>query len=80
MDPIFLPFFNNAPLPPKYQIKKIIKNTGKAVPSANKDGSTKPYGLANTIGIKVIKNRTNMVGQNAKENPNPSKKEPNGDS
>ena len=77
MVPNFLPFFINTPLPPRYQIMKMTINSGKAVPRANTDGRINPYGLDNTTGIKVTKNRINIVGQKAREKVSPSIKEPN---
>lgn len=53
-------------------------NSGNAVPNANKDGSINPYELDNATGIKVIKNKMNIVGQNANERLKPNKNEPNG--
>lgn len=67
MVPNFLPFFIKTPPPPKYQMIKITINSGNAVPRANMDGRINPYELDSTTGIKVTKNRINMVGQKAKE-------------
>ncbi len=48
-----------------------------AVPRAKAGGRIKPYGPASTTGIKVTKNRTNIVGQNASEKLSPNIKEAN---
>ena len=76
--PNFLPFFINTPPPPRYQIISINTISGSAVPNAKIEGRINPYELDNTIGIKVTKNRINIVGQKAKEKLKPNIKEPNG--
>ena len=76
--PNFLPFFINRPPAPRYHIRKIKSISGSAVPIANTDGRINPYDVVNTIGIKVTKNKINIVGQNAIEKLKPSINEPNG--
>jgi hypothetical protein len=56
----------------------ITIHSGIAVPITNIRGRINPYGLDSTFGIKVTKNRINMVGQKASEKLNPSINEPNG--
>ena len=49
---------------------------GRAVPTEKNDGNKYPYVYDKDKGINVPKNRTNIVGQKAKEKKNPSKNEP----
>ena len=48
--------------------------SGRAVPIAKIDGRINPYELDNTTGIRVTKNRINMVGQKAREKLKPKHK------
>ncbi|MFH3639681.1 hypothetical protein WAH83_22890, partial [Acinetobacter baumannii] len=50
--------------------------TGIAVPAAKNIGNQYPLLDDKDRGISVPKNKTNMVGQNAKEKINPIKNEP----
>ena len=51
--------------------------SGIDVPMANILGRIAPYGVDNTIGINVMKNKTNIVGQKPKEKLTPNKNAPN---
>jgi len=46
------------------------------VPNAKIDGKEIPKGLMRDKGIRLIKNKTNIVGQNPKEKLTPSKNAP----
>src|SRR5699024_12130255 len=74
--PIFLLIINIQPLTQKNQIKKITIKSGRDVPIPNTAGRTTPYEVINTIGIKVNRNNTNIVGQNANVKLTPTKKLP----
>src|SRR5699024_12538226 len=54
----------------------ITIKSGRDVPIPNTAGRTTPYEVINTIGIKVNRNNTNIVGQNANVKLTPTKKLP----
>lgn len=55
---------------------KVKIMTGSAVPIAKRDGNAYPYADDKAKGISVPKNKTNIVGQKAREKRNPIKNEP----